>query len=193
VVDSVLKGISIDNRIVDALKNNLIINITKPLNEFGMSRFKKRCNVQDEDMFSYSGKKIFIHLDNGDVIGFASNDVKRSVVTWFDEKDGVKEHFYLCRSGDEFSYDDPIHSVKDNWSGIINEKVISITVFTVKNPVEDKKFVDSFEAAILLETAKGNMLISDSSSDFKYPSSMPVVKLEDAPDGFFDNLEARVL
>jgi hypothetical protein len=118
------------------------------------------------------------------VIGFASNDVKRSIVTWFDEKDGVKEYFYLCRSGVEFSYDYPIHSVKDNWSGIINEKVISITVFTVKKPVEDKKFVDSFEAAILLETAKGNMLISDASAAFKYSSSMPVVKLEDAPDGF---------
>ncbi|MDO6777198.1 hypothetical protein Q4591_17780 [Shewanella sp. 3_MG-2023] len=193
MVDSVLKGISIDNRIVNALKSHRIINMTKPLSEFGMSRYKKRRNVKDEDMFSYSGKKVFVHLDNGDVIGFASNDVKRSVVTWFDEKDGVKEHFYLCRRGDEFSYDDPALSVKDNWSGIINEKVISITVFSVKNPVEDKKFVDSFEAAILLETAKGNMLISDASAAFKYSSSMPVVKLDDAPDGFFDNLEARVL
>lgn len=184
-----LTGITLNELIVENLKNNRIVNITKPYSEFGMFRYQKRQDVRNEDLFSYAGRKVFLHLENKNVIGFVVDDVKESIVTWFDMYNGVKENIYLARNGDELGYDHPIYANKSHWQGMINESIKSIKVFTRKTEEGVKNFIDSNEIAILLENSKDNMLISYGSNAFKYPSSMPIVKLEDAPDGFFDGTE----
>ncbi|MBJ7554740.1 hypothetical protein [Marinomonas spartinae] len=188
-MDSISKGLTINDQIVSTLKENKIVDIVKPYSEFGMSRYKKRRNVSEEDLFGYGGNSIFIYLENEDVIGFTVDDVKRSVVAWFDIRNGIKTNTYLARVGNSFKYDHPKYSNKKKWIGMIEEKIISIKVFVRKTEEGSKNFYDSDEIAVLLENSKDNMIISYTSSSFKYSSSMPVVKLEDVPDGFFDGTE----
>ena len=187
-MDSLFKGLTLDKGIVNALKENKITNISRPQSEFGLRKYRARVDLADNEVFTYLGSLIYIHLECGDIVAFRANDVKNSIVTWFDVKDGVKEHVHGQSTGDEMQYDDPKYSEKERFQGIINEKILSIKVFTRKQPENIKNFIDSDEIAILFESAKSNMLLAFR-GNFKYKTVMPVLKLEEAPEGFFDGTE----
>ena len=168
-----LNGLTLEKDIVNSLKNNKVINLTRPYLEFGIRKYKEKNDIQDKDIFTYVGSCLYIHLENGDIIGFETNNVKDSILVWFAYKEGIQQG-----SNEDM----------ERWNGLINEQIKNIRVFTRKTPEGMKSFVDSNEKAILLESNNCSLLLPYGGS-FEYRTVMPILKLEEAPDGYFDGMQ----
>lgn len=183
-----LNGLTLEKDIVNSLKNNKVINLTRPYLKFGIRKYKEKNDIQDTDIFTYIGNRLFIHLENGDIVGFETNDVKDSILAWFEYRSGIKENSHISINMERITYDDPIYAEKLRWDGFINEHIHSIKVFTRKTPEGIKNFVDSNEKAILLESTNCSLLLPYGGR-FEYRTVMPILKLEEAPDGYFDGTQ----
>ena len=181
-----LNGLTLEKDIVNSLKNNKVINLTRPYLEFRIRKYKEKNDIQDKDIFTYIGNRFYIHLENGDIVGFKVNDVKDSILAWFAYKEGIQHVAY--EDMEKIPYDHSKYGNRERWTGLINEHIHSIKVFTRKTPEGIKSFVDSNEKAILLESTNCSLLLPYGGR-FEYRTVMPILKLEEAPDGYFDGMQ----
>ena len=181
-----LNGLTLETDIVNSLKNNKVINLTKPYLEFGIRKYKEKNDIQDKDIFTYVGNCLYIHLENGDIIGFETNNVKDSILVWFAYKEGIQQG--SNEDMEKIPYDHPIYGNRERWAGLINEQIKNIRVFTRKTPEGMKSFVDSNEKAILLELTNCSLLLPYGGR-FEYRTVMPILKLEEAPNGYFEGMQ----
>jgi len=155
-------GLTETHEIIESLKKYTIKNIVRAYNRLILDDWKKdRTHIPINKYFNQLPGVILIHLDNDDIIGFSGESIKDSVVAWFDTKNGV--HDYTTYYDREFfnfmQYDDPVYAEKDDWSDFVGQRVTNIQVLKVDQ--NEKQWMnDSLQRGIILETSKGNMLIS---------------------------------
>jgi len=156
--EEIRNGITLEPEIVKSLKVNSIVNVDKYV-------LPSSLDTASPEKFFYAELGVVrLCLDNGDVISFAEDSVKESIVCWFDEKDGLKDcasyyddGFWVNKSIDDVVYGDQCLSSK-----LLGTKINSIHVFKSKDkPLID--FPDSNERAIVLSTDRGSVALTDNS------------------------------
>jgi len=155
-------GLTESPEIVKALKQHTIKNIVRAYNKITLDDYiEKDSHIPVTSFFNRIPGVILLYLDNDDIIGFAGEDIKGSVVVWFDTKDGVHDYTtYYDREYFSFmQHNDITYADKDNWSDIVGHVVTNIQVLKVDRN-EKQRMPDSLQRGIILETPNGNMLIS---------------------------------
>ncbi|SBS38242.1 hypothetical protein MSP8887_03237 [Marinomonas spartinae] len=161
--EEVLPSLKYCPKVIGALKNNKISNISRIGGEGNISLvLKENPKALKNEVFNILSSPIRLHLDNGDIVAFALDAIKDSVVAWFDLKSGVEgfTSYYFKDYSEYIFYDDPIFGNKDVWSNIIGsqiEKILILTVDTGKREYMD----DSFQCVVVLECDKSDLVISD--------------------------------
>ena len=176
-------GLTENLQIINALKSYAITNITRISDPYSIERYKKKIDtVKQSEIFNLLPSVLLFHLENGDIIGFYGDDLKDSVVTWFDTCNGIEDDttYYYRDWAEYMSYNDPIYSTDDNWSHMIGQKVNKIQVLTIERG-EIKRFPDSLQRAIILETNRGDMVISFCLLNLPSGSSFPLTRKADLP------------
>ena len=175
-------GITKNLEIVNVLKNNTIVKILRISDSYSISRYENNQLTKNNEIFNLIPKPILIYLSNGDVVGFYGDELKESVVTWFDIRNGVEDDTtYYCRDWAEYlPHNDSIYSKDENWSHIIGEKIINIKVLIIDQG-EKKMFPDSLQRVVILETKKGEMVISYCVLNLPVVSFFPLTRLADFP------------
>ena len=185
--DEFRNGITENLEIVNALKNNSILKIERVSNPNTIRRFEDKKGIKKSKIFNLMPGTVLIHLDNGDVIGLDGEELKESVVVWFDHHDGINDDtvYYFRECAEFMSYDDSIYSSNDDWTHLIGEKINSIQILIVS---ENKKkiFVDSFQKVIILNTSKGDIVFSFCILDLPNSSSFPLARKVDIPQQLWD-------
>ena len=175
-------GLTENKIVVDALKKHNIVKIVQAYSPGVLDLWLEEQKVPVDEIFNYLSGALLFHLDNGDVVGFAGDTLKCSVVSWFDTYNGQEDDTnYYDR--DWYSYMDSAdseYSSIDNWSHMINEKIISVTVLVIDQG-EKKYFNDSLQRLVILETKKGDMVLSYMLFDLLGGPSFPFTRKADIP------------
>lgn len=149
-------GLTIEPEIEENLKSSKVVKVEK----YSLSESRRKQNP--ENFFSREFGVILLHLENGNVIGFAEDPIKESVVSWFHTKDGERDcpPYYDEEYGEKKEITDSVYGNLDVARKLIGEKISSIRILKDKNePLID--FPDSNEKVIILETESGVVAISD--------------------------------
>lgn len=171
-------GITQNPDIVKSLKTSTVVKIIRAHYEGALNYFLEK--TPSEDAFDFIGGTLLFQLSNGDVIGFFRDQVKNSVICWFDTHDGIEaDTDHYDREWSNFiDYDDPIYSKKNNWDHVVGEKITSIKVL-ITDQGEKKYFDDSLQRAVILETEKGDMVFSYCLLDLPSGSPTPLTRKKD--------------
>lgn len=177
--------------IVNLLKTCVIKNIVRKYYPRTLERFlEKEPKIAPIRIFDCLPGALLFHLESGDVIGFSGDDIKESVVVWFDIKDGVEDdtNYYNRELSSSISYDDAMYSKKENWEHLINVKIEKLTALKVDKG-EVQYFDDSLQRAIILETSKGDMVISFCMLDLPEGAPFPLTRKADIPQEILNRAE----
>lgn len=150
-------------KVLDALKANKISNISRVSSKmYTDSALKDNPNISENEVFSSLSTPLRLHLDNGDIVAFALDPIKDSIVAWFDLRKGVEgfTSYYFKNFSEYLFYDDSLFGNGSAWSNIIGSQIEKIFMLTVDTG--GKKYMDgSFQRVVVLKTSQSDLAISD--------------------------------
>ncbi|GAA3918685.1 hypothetical protein [Litoribacillus peritrichatus] len=187
--EEIRNGLTENENIIRSLKNNIVVNVQRVYFKSSLKEWLEDKKQNLSTYFNLECNSILVTLSNADIIGFADDDVKDSIVTWFDTQNGIEDdtQYYDREWSTLLDYDDPVYSNKDTWAVLIGEKVTRIRVLSI-DLGGIKRFDDSFQRAIILETEKGGLVLSYGLKEIE-GSYFPISKLEDFPQELMDKAE----
>ncbi len=184
--EEIRNGLTENKDIIRSLKNNDITNINRVYFKRSLKEWEEEKEQNLNTYFNLECNTILLTLSNADTIGFGVDDVKDSIVTWLDVHNGNEDdtQYYYRDWSTLLNYDDPIYSNKDIWAGFIGEKITRIRVLTI-DLGGIKRFDDSFQRAIVLETENDGLVLSYGLKEIE-GSYFPISKLGDFPQELMD-------
>ncbi|GLQ32682.1 hypothetical protein [Litoribrevibacter albus] len=184
--EEIRNGLTENKDIIKSLKSNKIENIQRVYYKSSLKEWEAEKKQNLSTYFNLECDTVLITLSNADTIGFGVDDVKDSIVSWLDVHNGIEDdtQYYYRDWSSLLTYDDPTYSNKDSWTGFIGEKITRIRVLTI-DLGGIKRFNDSFQRAIILETNKDHIILSFCLKGIE-GSYFPISKLEDFPQELMD-------
>jgi len=178
-------GLTKASDIVLSLKQSPIKKIVRAYFDRDLKE-ERESRIPNHELFNNLFGTILLYLENGDVIGFDIMDIKDSIVCWYEVLHGIlyEKDPYMRELHRYMDHDDPIYSTKDNWAHMIGEKITSIKVLVYDKGKIQRYFDDSFQNAIIFETAKGDMVLSNCLLGFGSP--FPLTRKSEIPQEIWD-------
>lgn len=105
---------------------------------------------------------ILFHLGDGDVIGFAKDPVKKSVVCWYHTKDGVRDDdvcYYDEQRWEKANINDEVYGDAEIARKLLGKKVLSIKMLQSTKTIWCRE-PDANEQAVILTTDAGSVALS---------------------------------
>jgi hypothetical protein len=183
-------GLTEAKDIVHTLKSNTIEKIVRAYNPYAleMSIKDSKSVLNTSAIFNVLIGELLFYLSNGDVIGFHAEDMKHSIVAWYEVHQGKQEEecYFLRDLCSYMRHDDPVYSHKDNLAHIIGNPITSIKVVVYEKMNEVVRFNDSSQRGIIIETAKGHMVMSYGLDELPVLAPFTLCQKSDIPQEIWD-------
>jgi hypothetical protein len=183
-------GLTKSPEIVASLKQSPIKKIVRAYFDISFDRLKEehKSRIPVHDLFNIMSGPLLLHLENGDVIGFENAPIKDSIVAWYEVLRGKQheEDHYMRDLRNYMEHDDPVYSTKDNWAHMIGKKITSLKVLVYDKGKIKRYFDDSFQNAIIFETAKGDMVLSHCLQASPTHEPFPLTRKSEIPQEIWD-------
>jgi len=179
-------GLTETSEILKSLREFKVENIVRVHGRTIFDDYMKDKDISINDFFDILPGAILVYLENGDVIGFDINEIKHSIVVWYDVHKGVEidTEYHIRELSSYISQDDITYSHKDEWNHIVGHKMKKISVIDYDDGRYKRSFNDSFQRAIVLETDAGDMVLSYLPGRGE---AFPLIRKSQIPKEIWDN------
>lgn len=183
-------GLTRAPEIVASLKQSPIKKIVRAYIDITFDRLKEeyKFRIPTHDLFNIMSGPLLLHLENGDVIGFDSMSIKDSIVAWYEVFQGKlhEKDPYMRELRQYMDHNDTVYSTQNNWAHMIGQKLTSIKVLVFDKGKIKRYFDDSFQNAIIFETAKGDMVLSYCLPGLPGEEPFPLTRKSEIPKEIWD-------
>ena len=151
--------ISEDSSLVESIKKSPVKKIRRVYFDGDINALSEK-KIDNQLVFNCLSGPLIFDFENGDAIGFDSEDTRDSIVCWHEIYKGVEcdEYFFLRHCSKFLLQNDTYYSNPDFFKGIIGYKIETVTTYNFPLPISWRLIGDVRQKVIVLNSAANESL-----------------------------------